>query len=455
MFPPRTSANKILLFLYAGNATSTKGGLKVISASSYTFHSRGSVAGRSRLSNTISSPMEVFVGSNVEHQMYCHLLCGLQNSDFIDGIFAPYAIGLIKVFYLLQSKWKQLCDDLENGFPSLEISDASMRNAVTDVLGGPQPDLAKKIKSICEEGNWDGIVKKLWPNVRYVKCVTTGCMERYYTELKHYAGNQVALLGGDYYTSECCVGINLDVKQPPETTRYVMLPTAAYFEFLPYYFDPNDKTNAIVNEETVDFSGVEVGKMYEIVVTSFGGLYRYRLGDVVRVVGFYNSAPEVEFLMRAPRALSDIITERDLMSAIGSFKLVLRNELAAEITEFASFLDMNLSPRQLKVFVEVKKEYMFTEEKLQDSIVILRRACPVLEDNLGGLYKTSRDRGDTGPLLVSIVKPGSFETLSKVAFENGTPPSQYKPPMILRNQEIVLVLARSALVTVCSDSGDK
>lgn len=444
LFPPRPSANKILWFIYADNVTITKGGFKVMAASSYPFHNISN-ANLSQLTFS-ASPREVILGSNVEHQMYCHLLCGLRNSYFIDGIRAPYAIGLIKVFYLLESKWKQLCDDLEHGFPNLEISDAAMRSSVTKVLDGPQLELSKRVRSIFQEENWGGIVKKLWPNVRYVRCVTTGSMEQYYPKLKHYA-KDVPVLGGDYFASECCVGINLDIMQPPETTRFVMLPTAAYFEFLPY--DP-EKIDAI-SEETVDFSSVEVGKMYEVVVTTFRGFYRYRLGDIVRVVGFYNSSPQVEFVMRAPKALFDIITERDLMSAIESFQLVLRNEMAMEITEFASFLDLNLSPKRLKVFVEVRKESMFMQEKLQESVVVLRRICSDIEDNLGGLYKVQRDRGETGSLLVTVIKPGSFETLSQVAIKNGAPASQYKPTKIIRNHEIVDVLERHALVTVSSD----
>lgn len=35
-----------------------------------------------------------------------------------------------------------------------------------------------------------------------------------------------------------------------------------------------------------------------MVLTTPNGLYRYRLGDVVRVVDFYNQCPIVEFLYR-------------------------------------------------------------------------------------------------------------------------------------------------------------
>ncbi|BFG43230.1 hypothetical protein CerSpe_295040 [Prunus speciosa] len=441
LFPPRPTVNKILWFIYADNVRTTRGGVKVMAASTYPLQSGN--ANWSQFS-FIVSPREVILGSNAEHQMYCHLLCGIRSFDLVDGIRAPYAIGLIKVFCLLESKWEQLCHDLEHGFPSLEISDVAMRNSVVEVLGGPQLDLAKRVRSVFEEKSRGGIVSKLWPNVRYVRCVTTGSMEQYYPKLKHYAG-EIPLLGGDYFASECCVGINLDIMQPPEKTRFVLLPTAAYFEFLP--FDMNETDAA--GKETVDISGVEVGKMYEVIVTTYRGFYRYHLGDIVRVVGFYNLSPQVEYVMKAPKGPNEIITEKDLMSAIHKFQLDLGNAMEMEITEFASFVDMELSPKQLKVFVEVGEGCLsLMQEKIEESVVVLRRFCSSLEDGLGGIYRVQRDRGESGPLLLYVVKPGSFDRLSQVAIRNGAPPSQYKPPKIIRNREIAGFLEGSALVTI-------
>ncbi|KAG6703707.1 hypothetical protein I3842_07G099300 [Carya illinoinensis] len=443
-FPPRTSVSKILWFIYADNIATTKGGFKVMAASTYPIHS-GATNWSQFLS--CSSPREVILGSNVEHQMYCHLLCGLRNSDFIDGIRVPYAIGLIKVFGLLESKWKQLCDDLECGVPSLEISDVAMRDSVIEVLGGPQPELSRRIWAICEDKNWGGIVSKLWPNVRFIRCVTTGSLAQYYPKLKQYAG-EVPVLGGDYFASECCVGINMDITQPPERTRFILLPTAAYFEFLPFASDVTD----VVSEETVDISGVEAGKMYEVVVTTYRGFYRYHLGDIVRVVGFYNSSPLVEFVMRAPRAPSEVVTEKDLLLAIEYFQSVLRSAMAVEITEFSSFLDLTLGPKLLKVYIEVREECMFLpKEKIEELVVILKECGSSIGDSLGDKYNVQRKRGEIDPLVVSIVKPGSFDALSQLAIENGAPATQYKPPKIIRNHQIVDFIEKRILVTVSLD----
>jgi auxin responsive GH3 family protein len=153
-----------------------------------------------------------------------------------------------------------------------------MREGVIKTIGGPQHELSNRIRLVCEGKNWSGIVRRLFPNVRFIKCVTTGSMKQYYQKLKFYAGEDVPILGGDYFASECCVGLNLDITQPPETTRFVILPTFAYFEFLPFQMNENEKDDVV--EQTVDLTGVEVGKMYEVVVTTYRGFYRYKLGDI-------------------------------------------------------------------------------------------------------------------------------------------------------------------------------
>jgi len=47
-------------------------------------------------------------------------------------------------------------------------------------------------------------------------------------------------------------------------------------------------------------SKVHLGEMYEIVYTSMqNGLYRYRTGDVVKIVNFFHQSPVYEFQFRS------------------------------------------------------------------------------------------------------------------------------------------------------------
>lgn len=54
---------------------------------------------------------------------------------------------------------------------------------------------------------------------------------------------------------------------------------------------------------------VEVGERYEVVVTTAGGLYRYRLGDLVEVTGHHGALPVLRFVGRADK-VSDLVGEK-------------------------------------------------------------------------------------------------------------------------------------------------
>ncbi|KAJ4823989.1 LOW QUALITY PROTEIN: hypothetical protein Tsubulata_039246, partial [Turnera subulata] len=194
LFPAaRPEVNKILWFVSAIDGTTTPSGFKITSLSSLVILNK-----ENQVEHLLASPREIIYGKNIEHQIYCHLLCALADPDRIDGIRSNYASGLVRAFGMLESKWEQLCDDLENGSP---ISDIAMRESVAQLLGGPRVDLSRRMRMICEkQKEWGGIVSKLWPNVQYVNCITTGSMKQYYSKLKYYAGG-VMVLGGNYDAS--------------------------------------------------------------------------------------------------------------------------------------------------------------------------------------------------------------------------------------------------------------
>lgn len=47
-----------------------------------------------------------------------------------------------------------------------------------------------------------------------------------------------------------------------------------------------------------------MGKLYELVVTNLSGLYRYRIGDVVKVTRFHNNCPVMEYQYRQGQILN-------------------------------------------------------------------------------------------------------------------------------------------------------
>ena len=54
---------------------------------------------------------------------------------------------------------------------------------------------------------------------------------------------------------------------------------------------------------------LELGKVYSIIISQKGGLYRYRIGDRVRVTHYYLKTPCLEFLGRT-ETTSDLVGEK-------------------------------------------------------------------------------------------------------------------------------------------------
>ncbi|XP_074559140.1 indole-3-acetic acid-amido synthetase GH3.10-like [Curcuma longa] len=136
-----------------------------------------------------------------------------------------------------------------------------MRKAVAEHLRQPEPVFASEVKKKCEklkELGWFGLIPELWPNT------------------KHYAGGEaVPLVSAAYGSTESWIGANLEPENPPEKVTFTVIPTFAYFEFIPLLDERDDKKGILEAEKPVPLAGVVVGRQYEIVLTAFTGLYRY------------------------------------------------------------------------------------------------------------------------------------------------------------------------------------
>jgi len=98
----------------------------------------------------------------------------------------------------------------------------------------------------------------------------------------------------------------------PEDTSFLLLPQSAFFEFIPVDAAPAPGSPPV--EASAPPAGgpttrllheLEAGRRYEVVVTTKSGLWRYRTGDVVQVVGLQQGAlPVVRLLYRKQDSLA-------------------------------------------------------------------------------------------------------------------------------------------------------
>ncbi|KAI9110078.1 hypothetical protein K1719_019119 [Acacia pycnantha] len=443
-----TINGKTLCFLYSSKQFKTKGGLTASTFSTnVTLHEKSKSAFEK---NVFCSPIEVISSSDFHQSLYCHLLCGLIFREEVTLVSSPFAYSIVLSFRTFEQVWQELCTDIREGVLTSRVTIPSIRTAMSKLLK-PNQELANLIEKKCMGlKNWYGLIPELFPNAKYILGIMTGSMEHYVTKLKHYAGH-LPLLTSEYGASEGYIAANVNPNQPPELATYVVSPHVGYFEFIPLS-EPSQQNNIggstlpYVDPQPVGLTQVKIGKEYEIVITNAAGLYRYRLGDVVKVMGFHNSTLELKFVRRSGLLLNinkDMTTEIDLQVAVeAAAKLIAGDEL--EVVDYSSHADVSSEPGHYVIFWEINGEA---------SDELLSKCCNCLDKSfMDAGYITFRKINGIGPLELRVLRKGTFQKILDHIVGLGASAGQYKTPRCVgpRHSGVLQIMSENVVKSYLS-----
>lgn len=397
--------------------------------------------------NDFTSPDLAIWCTDTKQSMYCQLLAGLVDRHRVIRLGAVFASAFLRAISFLERNWTQLCDDIRTGQLGSIITDPGCRSSMSGILAGPNPVLADEIEYICSRPSWKGILWQLWPNAKYIEAVVTGTMAQYIPALEFYSEGKLPLVCTMYASSECYFGVNLKPFCDPAHVAFTLLPNMGYFEFIPLRENGaplaslgNEVEDEVAEDKVVDLVNVRVGCYYELVVTTFAGLYRYRVGDVLQVTGFHGQAPQFRFICRRNVILSidnDKTNEEDLHKSITIAKRLLE-PYDAILVEYTSYADTSTVPGHYVLFWEIIPH---TNSMAQLDSNIIQECCTAIEEELDYNYKQCRtyDRS-VGPLEIRIVKPGTFEELMDFFIGQGGSINQYKTPRCINTNGALKLL---------------
>ncbi|MBA0802537.1 hypothetical protein Gohar_012820 [Gossypium harknessii] len=409
--------------------------------------------------NDFTSPDQAILCNDSNQSMYCQLLAGLVHRHQVMRLGAVFASALLRATSFLERKWAQLCNDIRTGHLDLSIIDPACRSAMMSILSSPNPDLADEIESICSRPSWKGILCHLWPRAKYIEAVVTGSMAQYIPPLEYYSAGKLPLVCTMYASSECYFGVNLKPICDPAEVAFTLLPNMGYFEFLPLGENGAlamdiDEEEAVPNDRLVDLVNVKVGSYYELVVTTFSGLYRYRIGDVLQVTGFHNQAPQFRFICRRNVVLSvdnDKTNEEDLHRSITTAKKLLE-PYNALLVEYTSYADTSSVPGHYVLFWEIQ----MVDSATSIDAKLLQECCVTVEEELDYVYRQCRSQEKTiGPLEIRVVQPGTFEALMDLFISQGGSINQYKTPRCIKSSTALKLLNSHALASFSSPRDPK
>ncbi len=387
--------------------------------------SLGGLASIGRIAaNLWTSPPEALKVSNQWDANYLHLLFALRERDLM-YICSPFSSAVVDLFRLLEREWPQLVHDLANGQVSnVEGIDLKTRACLEGKLG-LHPERAEELATEFRLG-FQGIARRIWPQLLYVSCVTGGSFSIYTRKLQHYIDG-LPLFSGLYGATEAVVGISL---WPGEST-YVVTPRTAYHEFIPL------SQAGETRPQTFDLDQLVKGQSYEVAVTNCAGFYRYRLGDVVRVVDYYYESPVIEFLYRRGQLIS-LVGEKTSEAAFNTTVCGVTQQWGTDLVDFTTMVDYEVYPCRYIFYVEIGHPHQNRE----------RHGETLLEDVLcqtSPRYHSSRQAKQLGQSTLRLVQPGTFEKIKKMLIARGASANEVKIPRVIRDEELAALLTANTI----------
>lgn len=155
----------------------------------------------------------------------------------------------------------------------------------------------------------------VWPNLRVISCWTDASSRTAVPALRKLFPD-VFIQGKGLLATEGVVSLPL-----VEHGACVAAATSHFYEFI----EQPGATPRLLHE-------LAVNREYSVLLTTGGGLYRYRLGDRVRVTGFAQNTPLLEFLSKED-GVSDLCGEKLSPAFVGC----VLEELAGEHAYLSDF----------------------------------------------------------------------------------------------------------------------
>jgi GH3 auxin-responsive promoter len=237
-----------------------------------------------QISRTLSVPPAVAGVLDIEqwrHVTTCYLLAD-EKLTFV-SIWSP--TFLLELLSYIDAHAQELASCVARGAFS------SGMNSEVEQLPPLQSDPARAAYITASIENGGVNCSRLWQRLHLISCWDQGSSRLHAQKLKERFP-QATLQGKGLLATEGLVSIPLTDSPWP-----VLAVESGYFEFL------------AADGRVCCAAQAQAGEQYELLITNDSGLYRYRIGDRVRVRDRVGTAPALEFLGRAGVS-SDLVGEK-------------------------------------------------------------------------------------------------------------------------------------------------
>jgi hypothetical protein len=309
---------------------------------------------------------------------------------------------------------EDLIRDLYDGTLSGRVDvPADVRAALHRQVRHRHPERARELEAIVRQ---TGTLypRDYWPGDCLIGTWTGGSVGAYLRHFPRYYGDtpvrDIGLLASEG---------RMTIPVADGTPSGVLDITSHFFEFLP------EAEAGRPNPVVLSAHEVQEGKTYFILLTTSYGLYRYHIHDLVRVTGFHNRTPLLEFLSKGSHFANITGEKLSEYHVAGAMAEVLK-EMDLSVTAYSLAPCWNDELPYYGLFVE-RGDLTSREQGLRLAAQLERRLAVVNVE-----YAAKRESRRLGPVRLAMLPTGTWHQWDRQRLaRTGGNPEQYKHPCLI------------------------
>ena len=230
--------------------------------------------------------------SDIENYYYVAAYFLISSSALrLISVWNPYLLTIL--CDKIKKYRKELISDVKEGsiHPPSRLSEPESRLLIPYIKARPK-QAARLMEVFTHFQSDDRLLwAELWPNLSLISCWTDGWAGDFLPQIRQLFPG-VPVQGKGLLATEAIISIPFTKGDP------VLAATSHFYEFI-----------GLERGDVLLAHQLKKDEYYEVVVTTGGGFYRYRLNDIIQVTGFYHDLPRIRFIGKT-ELYSDICGEK-------------------------------------------------------------------------------------------------------------------------------------------------
>ena len=360
-----------------------------------------------------ASPAAVFSIADYTARYYTIMRMGIERN--ITLIVTANPSTIVEMQNNVNEYFDSYCDDIEHGTLKADLNISKEIRAAIQPYLRPNPERAAELRAL--KAKYGRILPKhYWPNMQILNTWKCGNTKVYLDKFKDSFPETMLHQEFGYFSSECRFGLVLD-----DTNNTVLFPHMHYYEFIA----EEDLENQ--NPHFLQLHELQQGKRYCPFVTTYAGLYRYNMNDLVEVGPTFVNTPTVHMIQKVNGIVTmtgEKLHERQFIEAVHT----VEKEMNMPVKFFVGFADLDISAYHFYY------EFADLATTQQQAEAFNKRVDEVLQQtNIE--YKAKRESFRVKDPVAHRLQRESFEHFKAQCIAEGARDGQFKMNLLLQDEK--------------------